>query len=220
VAPRAAGCRARGRRGPPDEPSGVSRLEAALRGIAAELDRRGRSWAVVGGLAVSARVEPRFTRDIDLALAVADDTEAEALVHALVACGYRVTASLEQESVGRLATVRLEAPGEGPEGVVVDLLFASSGVEPEVVGAADVLEVFPGLSVRVARGGHLLALKVLSRSPHRPQDPVDIAALLRQADASDIHEARAMCGLIVERGYGRGRDLPRMLEEELQTSGR
>jgi predicted nucleotidyltransferase len=198
----------------------VSRLEAALRGIAAELDRRGRSWAVVGGLAVSARVEPRFTRDIDLALAVADDTEAEALVHALVACGYRVTASLEQESVGRLATVRLEAPGEGPEGVVVDLLFASSGVEPEVVGAADVLEVFPGLSVRVARGGHLLALKVLSRSPHRPQDPVDIAALLRQADASDIHEARAMCGLIVERGYGRGRDLPRMLEEELQTSGR
>jgi hypothetical protein len=198
----------------------VSRLEAALRGIAAELDRRGRSWAVVGGLAVSARVEPRFTRDIDLALAVADDADAEALVHALVACGYRVTASLEQESVGRLATVRLEAPGEGPEGVVVDLLFASSGIEPEVVGASDVLEVFPGLSVKVARGGHLLALKVLSKSPSRPQDPVDIAALLRRADASDLDEARAMCNLIVERGYGRGRDLARLLDEELRTSGR
>jgi predicted nucleotidyltransferase len=198
----------------------VSRLEAALRAIAIELDHRGRSWAVVGGLAVSARTEPRFTRDVDLALAVADDADAESLVHALVASGYRVTASLEQEAVGRLATVRLEAPGEGPEGVVVDLLFASSGVESDVVGAADTLEVFPGLAVKVARGGHLLALKVLSKSASRPQDSVDIAALLRQADASDLQEARALCGLIVRRGYGRGRDLPSLLEEELRQSGR
>ena len=152
---------------------------------------------------------------------MADDADAEALVHALVARGYRVMASLEQESVGRLATVRLEAPGEGPEGVVVDLLLASSGIEPELVQAADVLEVFPGLSIRVARGGHLLALKVLSKSPHRPQDAVDIAALLRRAgDAADIDEARAMCALVVRRGYGRGRDLPRLLEEELRASGR
>ena len=144
----------------------------------------------MGGLAVSVCVEPRFTRDIDLALAVADDADAEALVHDLVAGGYRVLASLEQESLGRLATVRLEAPGEGPEGVVVDLLFASSGVEADVVRAAELLEVFPGLAVRVARGGHLLALKVLSKSPSRPQDPIDIAALLRAADASDLREAR------------------------------
>ena len=198
----------------------MNRLEAALRGIATELDRRRRSWALVGGLAVSARAEPRFTRDIDLALAVADDADAEALVHALVARGYQVTASLEQESVGRLATVRLEAPGESPEGVVVDLLFASSGIEPELVRAADVLEVFAGLSIRVARGGHLLALKVLSKSPSRPQDAVDIAALLHQADAADLQDAREMCDLIVRRGYGRGRDLPRLFEEELRTSGR
>jgi hypothetical protein len=197
----------------------VNRLEAALRGIATELGRRGRKWALVGGLAVSARAEPRFTRDIDLALVVADDADAEALVRALVDCGYRVTASLEQESVGRLATVRLEAPGEGPEGVVVDLLFASSGIEPELVRAADVLEVFPGLSIGVARGGHLLALKVLSKSTSRPQDAVDIAALLRQADAADIQEARETCDLIVRRGYGRGRDLPRLFEDELRTSG-
>lgn len=198
----------------------MSRLEAALRAIAVELDRRGRSWAVVGGLAVSARTEPRFTRDVDLALAVADDADAESLVHTLVASGYRLTASLEQEAVGRLATVRLEAPGEGPEGVVVDLLFASSGVESDVVGAADTLEVFPGLRVKVARGGHLLALKVLSMSASRPQDLIDIAALLRQADASDLQEARTMCGLIVRRGYGRGRDLTSLLEEELRRSGR
>lgn len=197
----------------------MNRLEAALRAVGAELNQLGRAWALVGGVAVSARAEPRFTRDIDLALAVADDADAEALVHALVPRGYRILASLEQESVGRLATVRLEAPGEGPEGVVVDLLFASSGVEPELVQAADVLEVFPGLPIRVARGGHLLALKVLSKGPRRPQDAVDIAALLRRADTADLEEARAMCALVVRRGYGRGRNLVSLLEGELRASG-
>jgi len=197
----------------------VNRLEAALRAVGAELNQMGRAWALVGGVAVSARAEPRFTRDIDLALAVADDADAEALVHALVARGYRIMASLEQESVGRLATVRLEAPGEGSEGVVVDLLFASSGIEPELVQAADVLDVFPGFPVRVARGGHLLAMKLLSKGPRRPQDAVDIAALLRRTEAADLEDARAMCELVVRRGYGRGRDLVGLLEEELRASG-
>ena len=183
------------------------------------MDRLGRSWAVVGGLAVSARTEPRFTRDIDLALAVANDADAEALVRTLVASGYRVLASLEQEAVGRLATVRLEAPGEGPSGVVVDLLFASSGVEPEVVRAADRLEVFPGLPLRVARGGHLLALKVLSNSPTRPQDPVDIAALLREGTPADLQEARQLAALIAARGFNRGRDLPALLDEHQKRAG-
>lgn len=163
---------------------------------------------------------PGWTRDIDLALAVADDADAEALVHALVESGYRVLASLEHESLGRLTAVRLQTPGEGREGVVVDLLFASSGIEPEVVRAADALEVFPGLAVRVARGGHLLALKLLSNGPGRPQDPVDIAALLRGAEATDLREAREMCALIVRRGHGRGRDLSALLEEELGRAGR
>ena len=197
----------------------MSRLETALRSIASELDRLGRSWAVVGGLAVSARTEPRFTRDIDLALAVANDADAEALLRTLVASGYRVLASLEQEAVGRLATVRLEAPGEGPSGVVVDLLFASSGVEPEVVRAADRLEVFPGLPLRVARGGHLLALKVLSNSPTRPQDPVDIAALLREGTPADLQEARQLAALIAARGFNRGRDLPALLDEHQKRAG-
>ena len=102
-------------------------------------------------------------------MAVANDADAEALVRNLLASGYRVVASLEQEAVGRLATVRLQPPSEGPEGVVVDMLFASSGVEPEIVRASEVLEALPGLPVPVARAGDLLALKVLSNGPERPQ---------------------------------------------------
>jgi hypothetical protein len=76
--------------------------------IAADLAAEGAQFAVVGGHAVSARTEPRFTRDIDLAVAVAGDRQAESLVGRLVQRGFRIVALVEQEATGRLATVRLE----------------------------------------------------------------------------------------------------------------
>jgi len=163
--------------------------------------------ALVGGLAVSVRTEPRFTRDIDLAVAVASDAEAEALVSELAARGWRVTAILEQESANRLAAARLQPPGEGPAGRIVDLLFASSGIEHELVEAAEEMEVLPGIIARVARTGHLIALKLLARADDRPQDSVDVGLLLKRAVQSDVATARAAAQLIVERGYHRGRDL-------------
>lgn len=53
----------------------MNQVELALRRIAAELDLLQVSWAVVGGFAVSARAEPRFTRDVDVAVAVGGDDE-------------------------------------------------------------------------------------------------------------------------------------------------
>lgn len=48
----------------------MNNLEAALRRLAADLDLHRRQWALVGGFAVSAPTEPRFTRDIDAAVMV------------------------------------------------------------------------------------------------------------------------------------------------------
>lgn len=39
-------------------------------------------WALIGALALSVYVEPRFTADIAIAVAVAGDEEAEQLLHA------------------------------------------------------------------------------------------------------------------------------------------
>ncbi len=79
----------------------------------------------------------------------------------------------------RLATVRLAPADESPLGTVIDLLFAVSGIEPEIVAAADPVEAVPGFIVPVARIGHLVALKVLARDDRtRPQDRVDLGALL------------------------------------------
>src|SRR5437867_11637583 len=143
----------------------VNRLERALRGLSTDLNSLGVSWALVGGLAVSARTEPRFTRDVDLAVAVPDDRQAEELIHHVVRRGYTVLATMEQEATQRLATVRLAPAGEMSEGVVVDLLFASSGIEQEIAAEAQPLAIFEGVNAPVARLGHLLALKVLAEDP-------------------------------------------------------
>ena len=88
----------------------MTSLDAALRRIHADLTDGQVSFALVGGLAVSARTEPRFTRDADLAVAVAGDAEAEALIHSLRARQYGIASIVEQDAVYKLATVRLTRP--------------------------------------------------------------------------------------------------------------
>jgi hypothetical protein len=185
----------------------VTSLEAVLRKISTELTQARVPFALVGGLAVSVRTEPRFTRDADLVVALAGDAEAEALIHKLRAHDYGIEAVIEQEAVGRLATVRL-VPSREPQAPVVDLLFASSGIEAEVVADAEPIDLLPQLRMGVARTGHLIALKVLSRDDvKRPQDIADLRALLAVASPAELERARMSLSLIAARGYHRGRDL-------------
>ena len=122
-----------------------------LRRLPDDLSRAGvQRWALVGGLAIGPRAEPRFTRDVDLVVDVTSDLEAERITRSLQETGYRTIALLEHDS-GRLATVRLTSPGEHTKAVVVDLLFASSGVEAEVAASAESLEYIAGLTVPVAQ---------------------------------------------------------------------
>ena len=206
-------------------------LKEVLRLVASELGSAGHGWALIGGLAISARLEPRFTRDIDLAISVDGDAAAEALVGRFRRQGFQIHTILEQEATKlisergfnrgkdlwealdlhyleyRLATVRLQTSA-GDEGPFVDLLFASSGIEPEVVEAADPIELSPGLVVPVAQLGHLLAMKVLARDDERrPQDLVDIRNILKVADPQELKRARTALTLISERGFNRGKDL-------------
>ena len=191
----------------------MNRIEGVLRAATTDLAELRLRWALVGGLAVSARTEPRFTRDIDLVIAVRSDTDAEQAVHALRLRSYRILAPVEQETAGRLATARLMPPGEDAAGIVLDILFASSGIEAEVASMADTMEILPGLRVPVATVGHLLALKLLSRDHRtRPQDQLDLVGLLRVAGPDDLEGAHHAVSLIHARGFQRDRDLPRDLE--------
>ena len=187
-------------------------LEAALRRLVEDLRGAAVSFALVGGLAISIRAEPRLTRDIDVAVSVGGDAQAEAIVHQLIQRGYHPETVLEQELTGRLATVRL-VHRDRPD-IVVDLLFASCGIEPEIVGRSQNLEALPGLVLPVARAGHLIAMKLLARDDRRrPADADDLRALAAVADQSDWSLAREAVHLITERGYHRGRDLAADLAE-------
>lgn len=92
-------------------PAPLNRLESVLRQAARDLTDLARRWALVGALAVSARAEPRFTRDIDLAIAVSGDEDAESLVRSLQNRRYRVVAIVEQEATRGLATARFVPAG-------------------------------------------------------------------------------------------------------------
>lgn len=198
----------------------MSKLLESLRRASDDLRAVGARSALVGGLAVSVRTEPRTTRDADFAVAVADDRQAEAIVGALVRSGYRVAAGVEQVEAGRLATMRLWPPGASDAVAIVDLLFASSGIEPEIVDAAEPLPIIEGLVERVATVGHLIALKILARDDRRrPQDRVDIAALLRVADHDELDRAGLALDLIRARGFARGRDLRRALADAIRELG-
>ena len=190
----------------------MAALSEVFQRALADLERFRLASALIGGVAVGARATERLTRDVDLAVAVQDDREAENAVRELSGAGYLVEVLLENTATGRLATVRLLSPLD--QSTRVDLLFASCGIEPEIVAAAETLDLL-GRSCRVATRGHLIALKVLSRSERRPQDDLDLAALLPDAAPADLDVARSGLDLITARGCARDKNLAREFDDAM-----
>ena len=195
-------------------------LLEVLRRTAATLADCNQPWALVGGLAVSVRSEPRFTRDVDLAVAVADDTAAETLVARFQAAGFRLHLTLEHQALERLAAVRLSPPAQPAGGIVVDLLFASSGIESEICRDAEWLEIAAGLTVPVSQAGHLVATKLLAIAPDRPQDGIDLHALVANLTVADCERARVAVARIEALGANRSKRLGEDLERWLQARNR
>jgi hypothetical protein len=188
----------------------MNAVERALRDFLAARPAHMR-MAIVGGIAVSVRTEPRFTRDLDLAVAVASDADAEQCVFAMRQLGYEITAALERVKQTRLSTVRLRRRGRGP---LIDLIFAATGIENEIVDAAEPAEVARGIVTEVAQVGHLIAMKLVARDDkRRPQDRLDLIALAKVADDAEWARAEAAVRLIHERGFSLDRDLAAALEE-------
>jgi len=178
-------------------------LVAAAAEVLSALRQENVKGCIVGGLAVSARCDPRFTRDVDIAVVVNTDEHAEALMHTLAGHGLRMVGLVEQEAVGRMAMARLSTK----DGLSVDLLIASSGIEAEVVARAEILEVVRGVLLPVARTGHLIALKLLSVAPGRETDAADLRSLAAVATDDEWNLASEAVTQIQERGFARSRQL-------------
>ena len=169
--------------------------------------------ALVGGLAVSVRTRPRATQDVDLAVAVSTDKDAERVGFQLCQHGYRLRDTLEDTNTGYVSTLRLNHPRDphDTEEPSVDLLFSSSGIEGEVVAAASSIRSLSGGEVPVAQLPHLIAMKVLSECDERPKDREDLRALIRAASKAQLDQATELVVLIEQRGYHRNKELQPLL---------
>jgi predicted nucleotidyltransferase len=191
----------------------VRDVVAALARAAGALSAIECRFAVIGGLAVGARTEPRTTRDIDVAVAVESDAEAEAVVVSPLSPCFSTVFAPESEVTGRLATARLADRTVGSS-FVLDLLFASSGIEPEIVASAKLMQITRSLRLPIATVGHLIVMKLLARDDRRrPADADDLRALRAVATEADWEMAREGAALCVERGFHRGRDLVVLVDE-------
>ena len=184
-----------------------------LRHAAEAIVRTGRRFAVVGGMAVAVRGEPRFTRDIDLVIAVRGDTDMEGLVYHLRDAGYSVVALVEHETQKRLATARLT----GPSGLIVDLIAATCGIETEIIDRATPVTLPEVGEILVVRAEELLAMKVLSMTEKRPQDRIDAISLIAVNESLDLDTVRANLRLITDRGFHRNQDLFAKLDLVLEA---
>jgi hypothetical protein len=184
----------------------------ALVEIVHELTERGRQFALVGGLAVSIRAEVRFTRDVDLAVVVTDDADAESLIYDLKQVGYVPIVTVEHELRKRLSTVRLLSKAE----IKVDLLFASCGIECEIADRATSIVIKAPIRAPVACSEELIAMKILSMSEQRIQDRLDAQRLVQYGIDLDMERIRNNLALITNRGFHRDQDLISKFEHLLQ----
>jgi Nucleotidyl transferase AbiEii toxin, Type IV TA system len=195
----------------------VNKVERAFRELEVDLRQLNLRWALIGGLAVSLRAEPRTTQDLDVSVAVEGDREADSVVLNLRSLGYGLLPDgvFKRQDRDRIALVRLVANTDATRGVIVDLMFAASGIEQEVVANAELLETPLGIAVPVATTAHLLALKALAG---RAKDVTDFASLMRVASERDIQQAREALDLISRRGYDGGKDLQSEFERLLELA--
>ncbi|MCB9740758.1 MAG: nucleotidyl transferase AbiEii/AbiGii toxin family protein [Deltaproteobacteria bacterium] len=166
----------------------MSALGEALGALGRDLQSCGVPHALVGGLAVSVRTEPRFTRDIDVVAAVAAE-EIDRLGRHLVERGHRIESILADASGALVAGLRLRG-----HGVREDVLLACSGLEAETCASAEPIEVLPGVVVPVATTPHLLVLELIAIAERsRTQDRADVEALI---DAATDDERAAVEALL------------------------
>ncbi len=100
----------------------------------------------------------------------------------------------------------------------MDLLTASSGIEPEIVARATAVDIEGVGVIPVAQAEELVATKVLSMDDRRLQDRIDALKLLEVNPGLDLQRLRADLELIERRGFSRRQDPAAKLRELLDTA--
>lgn len=142
------------------------------------LEARGIEFALIGGLAVSLRGQPRMTVDVDLVM-LADVDRALELVRDIDATPFEPLFPGVEEVVARSYILPLR---HRTTGIRVDVAIGMSGFERQAVRRAAPVSI-GAVRVPVVATEDLLIMKALAG---RPQDEEDIRGLIAaQRDAID-----------------------------------
>ncbi len=136
--------------------------------VAALIAQAGVDYAVIGGHAVNAWLEPRFTADIDVTI-VAAPVQLKRLTEVFLKEGFSMSEQHGAELVSGPDFVRFATSDAT---VVVELQLAKTALQASVVSRA---KVTPG-GVRVASPEDLLVLKLIA---DRAKDRLDLQGLAR-----------------------------------------
>lgn len=145
-------------------------LSAATVRLSQFLARCG-SAAVIGGLAIIARVKPRTTDDLDIVVA-ATAADVPRLLEAARGCGYRWKEGDVPDFI-EMGLMRLESAAGKENGYGLDIIFADGEMLARVVERATPVS-FGGLMLPVATLEDLVLLKL---DANRPVDIDDVLSI-------------------------------------------
>lgn len=134
------------------------------------LDAERVPYALIGGLAVSLRGQPRMTADVDLVI-LADVPRSLALARGLEGTDFRPLFDDVAQVVQKSFILPLR---HRTTNVKVDLALGLSGFEQQIMSRAERLSL-AGTEIAVATAEDLLIMKILAG---RPQDEQDIQGLM------------------------------------------
>ncbi len=134
------------------------------------LRARRTKYVIIGGVAVTAVGEPRFTADLDAVIFV-DEKAIEALLSAAAARGFEVDIEAEREAIAAGRSLRLTRGR-----FHFDLMIRSLFIEDQALERSRTIKVFRR-AVRFPTPEDLLILKLAAG---RPRDLLDAEGIMRR----------------------------------------
>lgn len=142
-------------------------------------------YAVIGGLAIIARVRIRATEDVD-ALVTMDEGDVDALITLARAEGYDVGASPEKD-LREMGLLRMWGPPGRPTGTIADLIVANEPLLDDAIARATPT-TFGAATLRMATLEDLVLMKL---DANRPRDIEDVLSIKDAfGDSLDLAYAR------------------------------
>jgi hypothetical protein len=145
-------------------------MDAAIHSLLRLLEESKVDHALIGGHAVNAWLEPRFTADVDITVQAGSE-EAQRLTEVLVAAGYRVARRHGDALPSGPDFVRFVSENEM---VTLEVQTAKTEFQREVLRRAASREERP----RVATPEDLIVMKLIA---DRPKDRIDLLGLIELA---------------------------------------